>query len=265
MRAGVLVCGLTPAANATLPPEAEAVRKYILESDYPEVLQGTHYRTRIENLIIADVDNDGRNDVTVQFLPHYRQSATVVFYRVSESTEVTRVVEGLAPGPLQAISGDFLDSHVLGLGVDFSIADSQGSAEAGDTARKLALGHFGGLVAYASFFHADARAGKGAFIDLTHIQDLPESRSCESFEFSRTREIAVGKLKGRNQNYLAAWVGNEIYIYLIRAFRDDGLLDKKSWVRRAPSGFQGFKPGKGLAYVTASGIEETLDLETESE
>lgn len=265
MLAGILACGPSVPANPMPPPEAEAVRKYILEADYPELFQGAHYRTRIENLIVADVDNDGRDDVTVQFLPHYRQSATVVFYRVSESMNVTRVVEGLAPGPLQAVSGDFLDTHALGLGVDFSIDDSEVSDEAVDSVRRHALEQFGSLVAYANFFHADSRAGNGAFIDLTHIQDLPASKNCESFEFSRIKGTAVGQLKGRDQNYLAAWVGDEIYIYLIRAFRDDGLLEKDSWVRMAPAGFLGFQPGRGLTYLTLSGSEDTLDFELQSE
>ena len=260
---GLVAMAPANAANTQLPPEAEAVRKYILEKEYQELFQDTHYRVRISNLVVADVDNDGRKDVTVQFMPHYRQSATIAFFRITEPMEVTRVIEGLAPGPLQPISGDYLDSHAFGSGVDFSIDDKQDSAAAADSVVKSALKEFGGLVAYANFFHADGRAGNGSYIDLTHISNVPGANNCEAFEYATIREIAVGHLKGHDQNYLAAWVGDEIYVYLIRAVRDNGLLDKKFWVRKAPAGFKGFMPGKGLAFVTASGDEETLGLDSE--
>ncbi|MGB7904594.1 MAG: hypothetical protein WCF43_07875, partial [Steroidobacteraceae bacterium] len=75
---------LFSAATQALPPEAEAVQKYILENDYPERFKDTTYRTRIEDLLIVDVDGDGAKEVVVSFHPHYRQSPTVVIYRLDE-------------------------------------------------------------------------------------------------------------------------------------------------------------------------------------
>jgi hypothetical protein len=46
----VIVCY---AQENQLPKEVEAVRRYILEKDYPELFGGTNYRTKIENAIIA--------------------------------------------------------------------------------------------------------------------------------------------------------------------------------------------------------------------
>src|ERR1035441_1472612 len=80
------------AGQGVLPPEAEAARKYILERDYPEVFGGKHYPPRIQNIIVADLANDGHKEVVVHYAPHYRQSATVVIYRVDERMKVTRIM-----------------------------------------------------------------------------------------------------------------------------------------------------------------------------
>ena len=44
----------------------EAVQKYILEKDYPELFKDKPYRTRIENVLIADINNDGKNDLVLR-------------------------------------------------------------------------------------------------------------------------------------------------------------------------------------------------------
>ena len=50
-------------------------------------------------------------------------AATIVFYRIAENLEVSRVIEGLAPGPLQPLSGEYLDSHTLGAAADLDLMD----------------------------------------------------------------------------------------------------------------------------------------------
>ena len=77
----------------------------------------------------------------------------------------------------------------------------------------------------------------------------PKKLDCDLFEFSRVKQIAVGHLlEDSSRNYLAAWVGDEIYVYLIRGVSNEGMLDKKLWAIKTPPGFQGFETGKGLAY-----------------
>src|SRR6266581_5586073 len=249
-------------AENVLPPEVEALRKLILERDYPELFKNQPYRTRIENILVADIDGDGRKDLIVHFSPDFRQSATIVIYQVSSKLEVVRVTEGLAPGPMKAVTGEFLDSHVLGMAVDFDIGDKQNDAVAKSKVLKTALSKFGGVVAYRNFFHADNRTGKSAYIDMTHIDFSPATKNCESFEFSKVRQIAAGNSKSdKARNYLAAWVDDEIYVYLIRSISKEGLLDKQLLVKKVPPGFDGFLPGEGLTYRTASGRREIMDVE----
>jgi len=103
-----LLCALSAhSTEPNLPPEIVSVQKYIIEKDYPEVIGGQHYKTRIESALIADLANDGHKQVIIQYFCHYRQSALIVIYQVDgETGQVARVMEGLAPGPVQPISGD---------------------------------------------------------------------------------------------------------------------------------------------------------------
>jgi hypothetical protein len=89
---------------------------------------------------------------------------------------------------------------------------------------------------------------------MTNVELPAHTQDCSSFEFSKVRQIAAGGLReDSSKNYLAAWVGNEIYVYLIRGISSQGMLDKKLWIVKAPAEFKGFLPGQGLAYKTASG------------
>jgi len=241
-------------------PLVGALKKYILEKDYPELFKDKPYRTRIENILIVDINNDGKNDLIVHFFPHYRQSPSIVMYQVSSKLEIARIKEGLAPGPLKPVGRDYLDSHTLGEAVDFDIGDKQNDPDARNRMLK-ASSKFGGVVAYRNFFHADNRIGSGSYIDMTHIDTSKEIKNCESFEFSKVRQIAAGNLRrDKANNYLAAWVEDQIYVYLIKGVSGEGLLDKRLWIVKAPSKFKGFLPGEGLAYKTLSGKTEILDV-----
>jgi hypothetical protein len=125
-----LLFGSKSASQVENQPRVEALKKYILEKDYPEAFGDTHYHVRIENILDVDIDNDRKKELVVQYYPHYRQSASVIIYKVSPTLEVTRATEGLAPGPIQKLSGDYLDSHELGQAFDFTVGQGQGTGEA---------------------------------------------------------------------------------------------------------------------------------------
>src|SRR2546427_246981 len=116
-----LVAAVVSAQEEQSPRDLAALQKHIVEKDYPELFGSTAYRTKIEKILNVDLDRDGNRELVVLFAPHYRQSAPIVIYRLSKTLEVTRVKEGLAPGPLVPLSGAYLDSHSLGQGVDFTL------------------------------------------------------------------------------------------------------------------------------------------------
>jgi hypothetical protein len=245
-----LLCAFALGQQAN--PRLDAVKKYILEKDYPEVFGKTNYKTHIENVLDVDVDNDGSREVIVLYFPNYRQSAPIIIYKIDTDMKVTRVAEGLAPGPLQKLSGDYLDSHTLGQAADFEIPGQKVSTE--DILQFASKNGMGGLVAYDSFYHFDGRTGSPWIIDMRGVKLPSEKLDCSSFEFSRVRQISVGHIReDSSQNYLAAWVDDEIYVYLIRGVFAAGMLDKKLWVIKAPKGFKGFEPGRGLTYKRETG------------
>jgi hypothetical protein len=233
-------------------PRLDALQKYVLEKDYPEVFGKDQYKTHIEGVLDVDVDNDGSREIVVLYYPHYRQSAPIVIYKVSSTLDVTRVPEGLAPGPLQKVSGDYLDSHTLGMAVDFEIPAGNAKPEA---VLKIATAQgMNGFVIYDSFFHMDARSGSPAIIDMRGVKLPSKNHDCGSFEFSRVKQIAAGPVReDTSNNYIAAWVGDEIYVYLIHGVSNEGMLNKKLWVIKAAEGFKGFEADHGLTYKTEKG------------
>lgn len=249
-----LLVGSKLASQVEKRPTFEELKRYLLEKDYPEVFEDNHYHVRIEDVLDVDIDNDGKRELVAQFRPHYRQSASVAIYKVSPELELTRVTEGLAPGPLQKVSGDYLDSHELGEAADFTVGQGQGKRGEADQALQIALAKFGGVVAYHNFYHVDARKKPTSYVDLRNVEPPSHAQDCSSFEFSKVRQIAAGSLReDSSKNYLAAWVGDEIYVYLIRGISSQGMLDKKLWIVKAPVDFNGFIPGQGLTYKTTSG------------
>ena len=235
------------------------MKKYILSKDYPEVFGDADYKTRIEDVLDVDVDNDGSREMVVLYFPHYRQSPPIVIYKVSATLEVRKVAEGLAPGPLQPLSGDYLDSHNLGMAVDMDVKGTE-KKSAADLFRVFTSNGMNGFVQYDQFFHIDGRKGSPSYIDMRGVKVPADKHDCDGFEFSRVKGIAVGGLEeDTTKNYLAAWVGDEIWVYLIRGISQDGLLDKQHWVVKAPKDFAGFTPGRGLTYKTGTGTA-TLTL-----
>lgn len=250
----ILVFAMASVSQTEKPSAVELLKKHLLEKDYPEVFQDKNYHVRVENVLNVDIDNDGKTELVVLFYPHYRQSASVMIYQVSPDGGLARVTEALAPGPLQKISGDYLDSHETGNAFDFSLPEAQNNLVNRNKTLEIAMSKFGGVVAYRNFYHVDGRKGPVSYVDMTGVELPPNVQDCGSFEFSKVRQIAVGPIReDLSKNYLGAWVGDEIYAYLITSISDRGFLDKKLWVVKAPRDFKGFIPNQGLTYETASG------------
>lgn len=267
------LCG-TAEDKAVVPKEieskVEAVRNYLLKEDYPEVFKNKPYRVRIEDVVVADIDNDGNPEVVVLFHPHYRQTPTVVFFQLDKELKVKRVFEGLAPGPLVPVSGQYLDSHTIGMAVDLT-ASAKPSAkplQPRHVIKAARKGRLRGLVEYRTFFHADGREGTGSYVDMTHL-DVPNNENkCAHFEFSRVRGIAVGAVWSSDARlHVVARVENEIYIYRIDRIDDRGFLEKSIWVMQTPLDFHAFfasfepKAGTPLLYKTAGGEVRKLPME----
>lgn len=209
-------------------PKVEAVKTYLLngKGDYPEVFGDTPYRMRINNAIVADIDGDGEEEVVLHVTPHFLQSPTIIIFKVTKDLEVTRVIEGLAPGPLVLLSGDYLDSHTLGEAVDFTLGKDQSDREKRREVVRLSLEKMGGVVEYRNFIHMDGRKGKGSYVDMTNLEKLPAKETCENFEFSMPDEVAVRPKDDGSGNYLLARAGKSVYAYKIHKISKDGFLDK---------------------------------------
>lgn len=247
-----LACPAALAQANDLPPAAGAVLKYILEEDYPESFDDPPRKFNARNVVVADLDGDGQDEVTVHFAPHFRQSPTIVIYRVAQDMKVTRVIEGLAPGPLVPVTGNHLDSHTLGEGIDM-VVDGGGSQR---MVVDSALGMFGGVVEYSTFMHVDGRIGAGAYIDMSDRPVPGGDETCQTFEFSVLKEIAVGRVSGIDDGIvLAAEVGRQVYLYRMRSFRASGRIDKQVWTVDVAEDFRGLATVStgALSYLTASG------------
>ena len=87
---GILLLGWSDAVSQTpaVSPVAAAIEKYVLETEYPEEFDDVLYRVRAENLVIADIDGDGRQEAIAHYIPHYRQSPTIVIYQVARDMTV---------------------------------------------------------------------------------------------------------------------------------------------------------------------------------
>ncbi len=235
----------TPQQTVEMLPQVEAVKQYLLEKDYPEFFDKP-YRMRVINALVDDLDGDGVAEVALHTDPHYRQSATITIFRVSPAFGVTRVMEGLAPGPLVPLTGDHLDGHTLGRAVDIDLQDKQSD----ETEREKLISHFIGagqsVVAYSNFFHIDVREKGSYFLDMSHLAEPSTAKNCNDFEFSKVKQIASGTIEGLGKgNLLAAWVGSKVFLYRINAVLPSGRLDKTGWEMDMPADFSGFAPGMG--------------------
>lgn len=218
-----------PAENQKreFPPRFQAVMDYLLKEEYPELFGDKPYQIRPTGFDIGDLDRDGVDEVVVSFYPHYRQSPTLVIFKVDNKMKVTRLTEGLAPGKLQPLSGDYLDSHEGGHAADLSIGKAMDDPEKRNAFIQASIKNMGNVVAYKNFFHSDGRKGKGSYIDLTHLKNLPKNQTCDLFEFARVEQFQIGQQDGDPTPVIMALAGDEVTFYKIKGIRKDGMLDKE--------------------------------------
>lgn len=241
----------------------DLVKDFILKHDYPEKFKDTVYHVKINDALVSPVLNDNTRDVVVLVTPNYLQSATILIYEISDDKIVKRVAEGLAPGPLVPLTGAYLDSHTLGEAVDIGLKDKQGDPNSRKIFIKTTFDKFGGVVAYANFFHVDGREGPAWFIDMSDSQSPLEGKDCSKFEFSSVDAIVSGQIDGATaHDYLVAKVGKNLYVYFINGLTDEKFLNKKSWVVPVPADFVGFPSGNPspIQYTTVDGKVKNLSI-----
>ena len=260
----LMLCGTSYASDYS--KEVAALKKHIVENDYPELFDDNTYRVSIENVLFEDIDDNGDIEAIVHFKPHYRQSPTIVFYKLDKELNVSRFTESLAPGALTKLGDYYLDSHVLGQGVDFSVGEDNSKGVSKDIVSvALKQADFGSLVLYPDFIHADGRKSHGVptFIDLSYLKPIEPINNCEDFEFHELNQIKSGTIN--NKKHLAAWVGEEIYFYRISKFNESGYLDKNIWITETPIDFNGFRQSATLSYINKEGavvnFTELRDIE----
>lgn len=257
----LLVASTTNADLRRSAPELELIKSFIMKKDYPEVIKDQTYHMKIEDAVAAPVLNDGSRDVVLLVTPNYRQSATVLIYEIGNENAVSRVTEGLAPGPLVPVTDKYLDSHTTGDAVDVVAPDEKQHPGAREKFIKAGIENFGGFVAYRNFFHGDGREGSPWFIDMSGVDSPLEGDNCSKFEFSTVDAIAAGQLDGSGkQTYLVAKVGEQLYIYLISGLRDGKFLNKKLWTVPVPADFKSFATGDPatVTYVAQDGQLKSL-------
>lgn len=215
-----------------LPKEAQLVQNYILNTEYLELFDTTHYRIRCENMLVDDIDGDGTTEVILHLFPHYRQSPTIVIYRVIKNDSILRVTEGFAPGHPVPVSDKYLDSHTLGMAMDM-VADNMKSKPIEPEKLLAAARQSSGgcIVLYNTFIHMDMRKGNPSFIDMRHIDKLPgKPQTCEGFEFPDISQILIGNYKDKGK-CLFCLTNDELDILKIKVFLTSGLIDKERYAK----------------------------------
>ncbi len=190
---------------------------------------------RVRDIALLDIDGDGSPEAFVWIEPKVRQTPTILAYSYDQQRGARRLLEGLVPGRLQPVSGQFVDDHTMGFGVDMVVGEN---GKPVDFDRLIAAGveHGMSLVRYRTFIHADGRKGFVSFVDLSdRALPTPDTKTCRDFEFSSVDALAAGALSGSTTRYLIVLTTKDITIYRFRAIRPNGTFDKDSWIRARPA------------------------------
>jgi hypothetical protein len=229
----VLSVLLVAPADSVLAAQLTAV----LASAPVERLESINGATKILGALETDLDRDGTTEAIAWVRPALRQTPTLlVFRRKADGTGWERIVEGLAPGRLRAVSGQLEDTHVHRVAVDLVAGDGSRASNARVLGAAASTGM--SLVAYDGFLHGDTRVAARFVIDLS-AWALPKGtdNTCEKFEFSQPVSVVVGSIGGDSaSSYLAALTEQDITVYRIRAIAADGRLSVESWMQPKPRG-----------------------------
>jgi hypothetical protein len=251
---------LAQIANPQFDTTAVNAIRTAAEREPVEAFAGAPGFVRVLQVAWLDVNGDGKPEAFVAVAPKYRQTPTILVYSYDAQHGATRVYEGLAPGRLEPVSGQFIDDHTLGYGIDMTIG-SDGQAVDFDGVLAAGVRHHMSIMRYKTFFHTDERAGFITFVDLSD-RALPSSTTttCESFEFSPLTGLAAGPLSGSHKPYLVALTSDDITIYVFHGIRANGTLDKKSWVRARPADVAGLTVATNGDVVLATRDGRTLPI-----
>lgn len=223
-----------PQGQSVAPPVVEQVLEYV-ETERPlEVFLDTVYPTQVRDFALLDIGQDDVPEVVLWVRPHFRQTPTIVLYTVDPETGPRRIREGLAPGPLIAVSGHYGDTHTHGIGIDMTV-EGEDPVDPKALARvSNSLGMH--MVWYGGFSHADMRSEPG-FIDMSHRQLPVPDNTCAGFEFTAPEAIGAGPLRGDDETeYLVVLAGPEVEVYRISGIDEDGFLEKERWLLERPPG-----------------------------
>jgi hypothetical protein len=229
----VLSALLIAPADSVLAAQLTAV----LDAAPIERLESVNGATKVLGALEADLDRDGTSEAIAWIRPALRQTPTLLlFRRKADGSGWERIVEGLAPGRLRAVSGELEDTHVHRVAADLVAGDGSRASNARVLGAAASTGM--SLVAYNGFLHGDTRVAAKFVIDLS-TWTLPKGndKTCEKFEFSQPVSVVAGAIAGDSAStYLAALTEQDITIYRIRAIGADGRLSVESWMRPRPRG-----------------------------
>jgi hypothetical protein len=224
-----------------------------------EIMLDDRVVPQIRAYAFLTTDTDSERLLLLSIVPKYRQTPTIVVYHRSGSGEAERLYEGLAPGSLAPISGRYVDSHTLGIGIDMTF---EGVADSATVVRVMSLArqqhmHF---VRYPRFVHVDSRAEAAGFLDMTPMAPNLAAPTCGEFEFPPVDTMVVGHFRAdRTSSVLVALTPRDIVTYRIHGVAADGRLAKHVWLRERPGNLQGLtlladgtiegvgRDGRGLA------------------
>jgi len=214
----------------------------------------------VRDVRLLDVDGDGRPEAFVWIEPQMRQTPFILVYTPDSSGGVRRLLEGLAPGRLQPVSGRLIDDHTLGDGVDMTLGSP---GQPADMEKLLGIANRTGttLVQYRTFFHADQREGYFGYVDLSD-RALPDTTAtCVNFEFSRVEALASGALAGSSSgHFLVALTTSDVTVYRFDGIRPNGTLIKQAWVRERPPNVVGLRVSTAGQVQLAKGDGSTIPL-----